>query len=227
METTPKIEAVVKKIDHTLLKPDATEDQVKAIVSEAIKHHFFSVCIQPCYVKLCAEMTENTDVSVCTVIGFPLGANHTLSKVFETKQALLDGADEVDMVINISALKSKHDQLVKEDIKAVVEAAAGKVVKVIIETSLLNEDEKIRACKLATEAKAHFVKTSTGFNGGGATLEDVKLMKENISENMKVKASGGIRDLDMARKMIAAGADRLGTSAGVQIANYLSSSEYY
>ena len=227
METTPKIEAVVKKIDHTLLKPDATEDQVKAIVNEAIKHHFFSVCIQPCYVKLCAEMTNNTDVSVCTVIGFPLGANHTLSKVYETKQAILDGADEVDMVINISALKSKNDQLVKDDIKAVVDAAEGKVVKVIIETSLLNEDEKIRACKLATEAKAHFVKTSTGFNGGGATLEDVKLMKENISKNMKVKASGGIRDLDMAKKMIATGADRLGTSAGVQIANYLSSSEYY
>lgn len=227
METTPKIEAIIKKIDHTLLKPDATEEQVKTIVNEAIKHHFFSVCIHPCYVKLCADMTANTGVSVCTVIGFPLGANHSLSKVFETKQAIMDGADEIDMVINISALKSQNDLLVREDIKAVVEAAEGKIVKVIIETSLLSNEEKIKACQLATEANAHYVKTSTGFNGGGATLEDVKLMKENISPSMKVKASGGIRDLDMAKKMIAAGADRLGTSAGVQIANYLSSSEYY
>jgi deoxyribose-phosphate aldolase len=227
MESQVKLDSIVSKIDHTLLKPDATESQIHVLVEEALKYHFFSVCINPTYVSLCKKLLTDSKVAICTVIGFPLGASSTNTKVFETKEAIKDGADEIDMVINIGAMKSKNYDFVLNDIKSVVEAAEGKIVKVIIETSLLNEEEKIKACQLSTEAKAHFVKTSTGFNGGGATLEDVKLMKAHIDSNMKVKASGGIRDVESAKKMISVGAERLGTSAGVLIANHLSSNDFY
>lgn len=205
-----------KYIDHTLLKPEAPKEAVLKLIEEAKKYDFCSVCINPAWVSLAAKELENTDVKVCTVIGFDLGATTTASKVFETADAVKNGADEVDMVINLGFLKSKEYDLVKEDIAEVVKAANGKTVKVIIETCLLTKEEIVKVCQLAKEAGADFVKTSTGFNSGGATVEDVKLMKETVGE-MYVKASGGIRDLDTALKMIEAGADRLGVSAGIQI----------
>jgi deoxyribose-phosphate aldolase len=227
MESQSKQDVIAKTIDHTLLKPDATLAQIQTLIEEAKANHFFSVCINPFYVANCAELLKGTGVQVCTVIGFPLGASATAVKAFETAHAIRDGADEIDMVINIGALKSEKYLLVEDDIREVVKAAAGKVVKVIIETSLLSKEEKIMACKLSEKAGAHFVKTSTGFNGGGATIEDVALMRESVSANMKVKASGGIRDLESAKKMLAAGASRLGTSAGVSIVKGLASSEFY
>jgi len=212
---------VLSLIDHTLLKPDATSSMIESLCREAIENNFYAVCVNPCFVKFAKDLLKGSNVKVATVIGFPLGANTKEVKAFETEDAIKNGADEVDMVINIGALKNKDYDLVKEDIKSVVEAAKGKIVKVIIETCLLTDDEKKKACELALEAGAHFVKTSTGFSSGGATVEDVKLMKSVVGDKMGIKASGGIRDLETARKMIEAGATRLGTSSGVKIAKEL------
>lgn len=204
-------------IDHTLLKPESSPEQIINLCLEAKEYQFAAVCINPFYVPLAKKYLEDSNVKICTVIGFPLGANSTITKADETKWAIENGADEVDMVINIGALKSKQDEVVQKDIETVVEAADGKTVKVILETCLLTEEEKKRACELCLRAGAHFVKTSTGFSTGGATLEDVKLMKSIVKDEMQVKASGGIRDLQTALKFIEAGATRLGTSSGVAI----------
>lgn len=227
METGSIQETIAKSIDHTLLKPDATFAQIHTLVDEAKQYRFFSVCVNPAYVATCADLLKGTGVQVCTVIGFPLGANSSATKAFETAHAIKDGADEIDMVINIGALKSQKLLLVEEDIREVVFAAEGKLVKVIIETSLLTDEEKVTACQLAEKAGANFVKTSTGFNGGGATVEDIKLMRESVSSTIGVKASGGIRDVEAAKKMLAAGANRLGTSAGVSIVKGLVSQDFY
>ncbi|WP_443135172.1 deoxyribose-phosphate aldolase [Halobacteriovorax sp. GB3] len=222
-----------KTIDHTLLKQNATSEQVKRLCQEAMEYEFASVCINPTHIKLAKEILKDSPVKVCTVIGFPLGANATETKVFETKKAISDGADEVDMVINIGALKEGNFQLVEDDIRAVVLAAKEQdskseiIVKVIIETALLEKEEIATATKITDKAKAHFVKTSTGFAGGGATIEDVKLMKSTIESNMLIKASGGIRDLEQAKAMIEAGASRLGASSGVQIMQGLTSKSDY
>ncbi len=207
-------------IDHTLLKPDATQDQVAQLCYEAKKHSFASVCVNPSYVKLCADLLKDTDVLVCTVIGFPLGATSTESKAFEAQKALRDGATEVDMVINVGGLKSRDYEGVERDIAAVARAvhAGGAILKVIIEAALLNDEEKVAACQLAKVAGADFVKTSTGFGPGGATAEDVALMRRVVGTGMGVKASGGIRSYADAKKMIAAGASRIGASASVKIA---------
>lgn len=204
-------------IDHTILKPETTEAQVRQICQEAIDNQFFSVCVNTSFAPLCKELLKNSAVKVCCVIGFPLGAMSTAVKAYEAKWAVENGADEIDMVIEIGALKEKKYDYVREDIRKVVEAAQGRKVKVIIETSLLTQDEKIKACELSKEAKAHFVKTSTGFGGGGATVEDVKLMKSIVGDALEVKASGGVRDRATADAMIEAGATRLGTSSGVQL----------
>ena len=205
-------------IDHTLLKPDTTVEDIKKICEEAKEYNFFSVCINPSYVKLSKELLDGSDTKVCTVIGFPLGATTSEVKSFETKDAINNGADEVDMVINIGALKSGDYDLVKEDIQAVVDAADGQaLVKVIIESALLTSDEIMTASKLSKEAGADFVKTSTGFNGGGATEEAVALMRMTVGEDIGVKASGGIRSREDALKMIEKGATRLGASSGVKI----------
>lgn len=210
---------ILGMIDHTMLKPDATKDMIEELCKEAMENKFAAVCVNPCYVKLCKDILKNSDVKVATVIGFPLGANTKEVKAFETMDAIKNGADEVDMVINIGALKIKNYELVKEDIEEVVKAAKDKaVVKVIIETCLLTDEEKIKACEIAMIAGADFVKTSTGFSTGGATVDDVKLMKSIVGDKLEVKASGGVRDIDSAKKMIEAGATRLGTSSGVKIA---------
>lgn len=207
-------------IDHTLLKPDATQDQIAQLCYEARKHGFASVCVNPAYVKLCADLLKDSDVVVCTVIGFPLGATSTETKAFEAQKALRDGASEVDMVINVGALRSRDYELVEADIAAVARAvhAGGGLLKVIIEAALLTDEEKVAACQLARVAEADFVKTSTGFGPGGATAEDVALMRRVVGADMGVKASGGIRSYEDARKMIAAGASRIGASASVKIA---------
>jgi len=204
-------------IDHTLLKPDATKEQIKQLCEEAKKYGFASVCVNPYWVKDCKQILKGTKVNVCTVIGFPLGATTTATKVFETAQAIEQGADEIDMVINIGLLKARDYERVKEDIKEVVDAASGRLVKVIIETCLLSDEEKVKACQLAVDAGAAFVKTSTGFSTGGATMEDVALMRKTVGEQVGVKASGGIRSLAEMLKMIDAGATRIGTSSGVKI----------
>jgi deoxyribose-phosphate aldolase len=216
-ETTP--EKLARMIDHTLLKADATYDQIETLCNEARQHHFASVCVNPANVERCAQLLAGTDVDVCTVVGFPLGATPTEVKVFEAEQAIHDGATEVDMVINIGALKSGDRELVKRDIAAVAEAchAGGAILKVIIEAAMLTDDEKAVACQLAKSAKADFVKTSTGFGPGGATVEDVALMRRLVGPEMGVKAAGGIRTYEDARQMIAAGASRIGASAGVKI----------
>lgn len=206
-----------KYIDHTLLKPDCTDAQIEQLCLEAKKYDFASVCINPGYVAKCAEMLKGTDVKVCTVVGFPLGATSTFSKLAETVNAIKDGATEIDMVINISRLKEHDDEYVRNEIKTLKEACGNLVLKVIIETCLLTEEEKIRACKLSVEAKADFVKTSTGFSTGGATCEDVALMRKTVGDKCFVKASGGIRDAETFLKMIEAGANRIGASAGVKI----------
>ena len=215
----PKDLNVAKTIDHTLLKPEATADQVAQLCYEAKTHHFASVCINPTHVKLCAELLKGSDVKVCTVIGFPLGASATEVKVFETQVALRNGATEIDMVINIGALKAKDLDLVAKDIRAVVSTghAAGALVKTIIETSLLTDEEKVMVCLIAKEAGADFVKTSTGFSSGGATVADVMLMKRTVGPTVGVKASGGVRTREDALSMIKAGATRIGASAGVKI----------
>jgi deoxyribose-phosphate aldolase len=205
-------------IDHTLLKPDATREEVEVLCREAAQFCFASVCVNPNWVPLCREMLKGSGVMVCTVIGFPLGAHLPDIKAYETRRAVEQGAEEVDMVINIGALKSKDYALVEQDIRAVVQAAGrDTTVKVILETSLLTREEKIMACTLAKAAGADFVKTSTGFAGGGATVEDVRLMRETVGADMGVKASGGVRTQEDAKAMVAAGATRIGASAGVKI----------
>ncbi|MCW5876739.1 MAG: deoxyribose-phosphate aldolase [Anaerolineales bacterium] len=215
----PQDPSVARLIDHTLLKPDATPDQVAQLCYEARTYNFASVCVNPGYVKLCADLLRGTPVKVCTVIGFPLGASSPDVKMFETETALRDGATEIDMVINIGALKGRDYTLVARDIAGVVRLghAAGALVKVIIETSLLTEEEKVTACLLAKEAGADFVKTSTGFSGGGATAADIALMRRVVGPEMGVKASGGVRDYADARSLVEAGATRIGASAGVKI----------
>ena len=210
---------VAHLIDHTLLKPDATIQQIAQLCHEALLYNFASVCVNPSHVKQAAQLLKNSDVKVCTVIGFPLGATSTAAKTFETQQALSDGATEIDMVINVGALKGGDDTLVAQDIAAVANAThrGGAILKVIIETSLLTDEEKVRACVLSKQAGADFVKTSTGFSGGGATIEDVALMRKTVGPGLGVKASGGIKNLTDAQNMIAAGATRLGASAGVKI----------
>lgn len=208
---------LAKYIDHTLLKPQADQTAIKTLCDEARQYGFFSVCINPYWVSFCKKQLAGSDVKVCTVIGFPLGATTTASKVFEAKDALKNGADELDMVINIGALKSGDYETVLQDIKAVRNAGENFTLKVIIETSVLTEQEKIKACELSAQAGANFVKTSTGFTGGGATAEDVRLMRAHVPANMQVKASGGIRTRQDFDAMVAAGATRIGASAGVKI----------
>lgn len=207
-----------KLIDHTLLKPDTKKEAIVTLCEEAKKHDFASVCVNPTWVETAAELLKGTDVKVCTVIGFPLGANTPETKAFETQDAIAKGAAEVDMVINIGALKDKNDELVERDVRAVVEAAKGKaLVKIIIETCLLTEEEKVRACELSVKAGVDFVKTSTGFSTGGATVEDVALMRKTVGPEMGVKASGGVRNGEDMDAMVEAGATRIGTSAGVAL----------
>ncbi|ENK1243544.1 deoxyribose-phosphate aldolase [Clostridium botulinum] len=206
-----------KYIDHTLLKPQATERDILKIIEEAKTYDFASVCVNPSWVKLAHENLKNTDVKVCTVIGFPLGATSTSSKIYETQVAIEDGADEIDMVISVGQLKLGNDEYVREEIKKIVEASKNKLVKVIIETCLLTKEEKIKACILAKEAGADYVKTSTGFSTGGAKPEDIKLMRETVGENMGVKASGGIHTKEEMETMIKNGATRIGASCGVQL----------
>ena len=218
---------VAKYIDHTLLKPDSTREQIDKILEEAKKYQFKSVCINPTHVSYASQQLLDTDVLVCTVIGFPLGATTTDVKVFETENAIKNGASEIDMVINNAALKDQRYDEVQKDIEGVIAAANGKTVKVIIETVLLTDEEKVKACELAEKAGATFVKTSTGFAGGGATPEDVKLMKDTVGNRLEVKASGGVRSLEDFEKMIEAGATRIGASAGVQIIEGLDSNSDY
>ena len=210
--------SIASYIDHTLLKPEATAGQIDKLCAEAAEYHFASVCVNPWFVLRCVKNLKGAGVKVCTVIGFPLGATTTETKVFEALQAIRSGAEEIDMVINISALKSGSFQAVEQEIQALAAAAEGSAkLKVIIETCLLTEEEKIRACQIAKRAGADFVKTSTGFSTGGASTEDVALMRKTVGPEMGVKASGGIRDYATARAMIKAGATRIGASAGVAI----------
>lgn len=207
-----------RMIDHTILKPEATEAAVQKIIDEAKEYNFFSVCINPCWVAFASEQLADTDVAVCTVIGFPLGANTPEVKAYEAADAIKNGANEVDMVINIGALKSQQYDYVRQDIQGVVDAAKGKaLVKVIIETALLTDEEKVKACELAKEAGAVFVKTSTGFSTGGAKVADIRLMRETVGPDMGVKASGGVHNAEEALAMIEAGATRIGASTGVAI----------
>lgn len=210
--------SIAKCIDHTVLKPQTTEAAVRKLCAEAAQYGFASVCVNPCWVALCADLLKDTEVDVCTVIGFPLGANTSAVKAFEAAEAIRQGATEVDMVLNVGAMKDGNTDLVRADIAAVVEAARGKaLVKVILETCLLTDEEKRIACRLAKEAGADYVKTSTGFSTGGATEADIALMRAEVGLEMGVKASGGIRDYATAQAMIRAGASRIGASAGVQI----------
>lgn len=206
-----------KYIDHTLLKPDASQKQIVKLIEEAKEFDFASVCINPTWVAFAASELKDSNVKVCTVIGFPLGANTTEVKVFEAKNAIENGADEIDMVINVGALKSQDFVLVEKDIREVVRVSGDKVVKVIIETCLLTEDEKIQACEIAKKAGADFVKTSTGFSTGGATIADVELMKRTVGSELFVKASGGVRSYEDVVAFVNAGADRIGASSGVEI----------
>ncbi len=211
--------SIAEYIDHTLLKPEATPAQIAQLCAEAVQYRFASVCVNPAYVSLCAHLLTGTSVAVCTVIGFPLGATTTKTKVFEATQAVADGARELDMVIAIGQIKAGHYLDVAEDVWQVVNAghAQGALVKVIIETALLNDEEKVAACLLAARAGADFVKTSTGFSGGGASIADITLMRRSVGPDLGVKASGGIRTLADAQAMIAAGASRIGASAGISI----------
>jgi deoxyribose-phosphate aldolase len=210
---------LAEMIDHTLLKPDASQDEIARLCFEARKYRFASVCVNPAYVKLCSQLLKGSGVAVCTVVGFPLGATPTDVKVFEAQQAIRDGASEVDMVINVGAVKSRDYELAERDIASVARVckAGNALLKVIIEASLLTDEEKVIACQLAKVAGADFVKTSTGFGPGGATAEDVALMRRVVGPTIGIKAAGGIRSLADAQKMIAAGATRIGASASVKI----------
>lgn len=210
--------AIRTYIDHTLLKPDATPEQIRRLCTEADENGFASVCINPAYVPLAAELLKDSAVNVCTVIGFPLGMNATAIKAAEALKAVQDGADELDMVIQVGQLKSGNLAYVEDDIRAVVEAGGGRLVKVIIETALLTDEEKVTACQLAQRAGADFVKTCTGFSGGAASVHDIALMRKTVGPDMGVKASGGVRDYASAVALIEAGATRIGTSSGVAIA---------
>ncbi|MFT9496157.1 deoxyribose-phosphate aldolase [Anaerosolibacter sp.] len=211
---------IAKYIDHTILKPEAQKTDVMHICDEAKTYEFYSVCVNSAYVPLVKERLQGSDVKITAVVGFPLGAMDMKAKAYETQVAIENGANEIDMVINIGALKDKEYDYVREDIKSVVDALQKNVLlKVIIETSLLTEEEKIKACQLSMEAGAHFVKTSTGFSTGGATIEDVKLMRSVVGDRLGVKASGGIRNYETAIAMIEAGASRLGVSASVAVVN--------
>lgn len=211
--------AINRYIDHTLLKPESTQTQIDKLIAEAVEHQFASVCVNPTWVSYAAKALKDTEVNVCTVIGFPLGANTSSVKAFETKDAVANGADEIDMVINIGQLKSGQYDAVEADIRAVVEASGDKLVKVIIETCLLTDDEKVKACQLAVAAGADYVKTSTGFSTAGANIADVTLMRKTVGPNIGVKAAGGTRSYADAEAFIKAGATRIGTSAGVAIVN--------
>ena len=206
-----------KYIDHTVLKATANKEDIKKLCEEANESNFYSVCVNGCYVNDAKNYLEGTDVKVAAVVGFPLGAMTTASKVFEAKEAIENGASEIDMVINVAKLKDKEYDYVREEIRQIKEVIGENVLKVIIETCYLTDEEKVKACELALVAKADFVKTSTGFGTGGATFEDVKLMKETVGNNAKVKASGGVKDKETAEKYIDLGADRLGTSSGIAI----------
>lgn len=222
------MEKIERYLDHTVLKPESTDLDIQKACLDAKEYNFKAVCIQPMWVKYTADMLKGTDVNTCTVIGFPLGANTSDVKAYEAKQAVKDGAVEVDMVINIGAIKSEDFSLVHDDIKAVVDAVKGKaIVKVIIETCLLTENEKVRACEISKRAGADFVKTSTGFSTGGATVDDIKLMRETVGKEMGVKASGGVRSIEDAKAMIKAGATRIGTSNGVAIVEGKEATESY
>ena len=212
-----ELKEILSHVDHTLLKQQSTREQIKAICDDGIKFGTASVCIPPAYVKECSDYCGDK-LSICTVIGFPNGYNTTACKVFETADAVKNGADEIDMVINIGWLKDKRYDLILDEIKEIKKACNGKILKVIIETCLLTDDEKIKMCQLVTEAGADFIKTSTGFSTAGATFEDIKLFSENIGENVKMKAAGGISSLDDAEKFLSLGAERLGTSRIVSIA---------
>ena len=209
-------EEILSHVDHTLLKPEATWPQIQTLCDEAIANHTASVCINTCYVKQAVEYMAGR-IPVCCVVGFPLGAMDTASKAFEAKTAIENGAAEVDMVINIGRLKNKEYDAVREDIRAVKQAVGDKILKVIIETCLLTDEEKVKACEAAKAAGAHFVKTSTGFSTGGATTHDIALMRKTVGPEMGVKASGGVRDYETAMAMIEAGANRIGASAGIAI----------
>lgn len=204
-------------IDHTVLKPETQEEVVVKLCQEALEHNFASVCVNPTYVELCAKLLKGSEVKVCTVIGFPLGANTKEVKGFEATDAVNKGAEEIDMVINIGALKDKKDEYVYEEIKYIKECCKGKLLKVIIETCLLTEEEKVRACELSKKAGADYVKTSTGFSTGGATKEDIALMRKTVGPELGVKASGGVRTYEDMIVMVEAGASRIGTSNGVKL----------
>ena len=206
-----------KYIDHTILKATASSADVQKLCEEAIEHEFYSVCVNGCYVADAKHLLQGTDVKVAAVVGFPLGAMTTASKVFEAKEAIENGASEIDMVINVSKLKDGEFDYVENEIRLIKEAIGNNVLKVIIETCYLTDEEKVKACELSLAAKADFVKTSTGFGTGGATYEDVKLMKSVVGDNAKVKASGGVRDKETAQKYVDLGAERLGTSSGIEI----------
>ncbi len=206
-----------KYIDHTILKATASSSDVKKLCEEAIEHEFYSVCVNGCYVADAKHLLQGTDVKVAAVVGFPLGAMTTAAKVFEAKEAVENGASEIDMVINVAKLKDGEFEYVENEIRQIKDAIGDNVLKVIIETCYLTDEEKVKACELSLTAKADFVKTSTGFGTGGATYEDVKLMKSVVGDNAKVKASGGVRDKETAEKYVELGAERLGTSSGIDI----------
>lgn len=216
-----------KYIDHTILLADTTRNQIEKLCEEAKTHQFASVCVNTYWAKTCSELLAGSDVKVCCVVGFPLGACTTATKAFETSQAIENGATEIDMVLNIGALKDQDYVTVVEDIKAVVEAAKGNIVKVILENCLLTKEEIAKACELCVEAKAHFVKTSTGFNKGGATIEDVILMSSKVKGQALVKAAGGVRSPQDLERMIKAGANRIGTSSGVKLVNNENANQGY
>ncbi|MGL4972349.1 MAG: deoxyribose-phosphate aldolase [Culicoidibacterales bacterium] len=216
-----------KLIDHTILKPETVQSQVEIICEEALAYDFASVCINPTWVKLASTLLAESDVKVCTVIGFPLGANTPEVKAFETKDAISNGAQEIDMVINIGAAKAGNWELVERDIRAVVEAANGTLVKVIIETCLLTDEEKVQACLASVAAGADYVKTSTGFSTGGATIADVQLMRETVGPDIGVKASGGVRSYEDMEAMVSAGATRIGTSSGVLLMQHKTANTDY
>jgi deoxyribose-phosphate aldolase len=211
------MESIASYIDHTILSADATQEKVELVCLEAIKYRFASVCVNGCWVGLCARLLSGSGVKVCCVVGFPLGAMSTRAKAFEAKQAVMDGADEIDMVMNIGWLKGHDDGLIQDEIAAVRLAGRDRLLKVIIEACLLSEEEKVRACRLAKSAGADFVKTSTGFSKGGATIADVKLMRKVVGPDCGVKAAGGIHTFEEAKAMIEAGANRIGASSGIAI----------
>lgn len=223
----PTVNQLAQYIDHTLLKPEATKLQIRTLCEEALRHQFFSVCVNSSMISTCSELLKNSKVKIVGVVGFPLGACEISIKPIEALRAIDLGAHEIDMVLNIGALKAADNQYVEKEIQSVVRAAAGKIVKVILETSLLTNEEKTRACEISVQAGAHFVKTSTGFGGGGATVEDVRLMKKIVGAKAFVKASGGIKNFEMAADLIEAGATRLGTSSGVSLISGLKTNAGY